>query len=167
METKTIINLQDIRLPRGYKLWHFVSDRKWTPAEIEEMDKIVVRFLASWNAHGRALSAQRWWFMDNILSLGNEVSKGHSSGCSIDSMKAFANDLSKHFNFNWQPNNLLYCVKNTELTGMTKKEFKEAYAKGEISNDTVVFNSLLIDTTSSEENPLFPKLSNSWHFKLV
>lgn len=158
---------ENCTIPSGLRLWHFVSNRDLSHEEQLSMSKQMLEFLESWNAHGSNLTASHKWFHNRILSVVLEVSKGSASGCSIDAMKSFVHNFQDFHNFSWGENNLFYVFSEGKLKGLTRKEFKEEYKLGKITNQSVVFDSLLLNTENASPQRLFPSLEDSWHVKLV
>lgn len=148
-------------------VWIYQSDRKLSREEIEFCDDEISRFTQNWTSHNNELKAGGRLFNGLFLVLMADESKSIVSGCSIDSSVKFIKKLETDLKVNFfERMNFAYENDMGEAELLSSREFSQAYQKGILNDDTIVFDNLVqnkSDFLSSWKKPL----KSSWHYRFV
>jgi hypothetical protein len=130
------------------------------------MKELTHQFVDEWTAHKEILKASYELRYHHFLILMIDEKQAASSGCSIDSSINFVKSLEKEFSVSFFDRLTLAYWADGLLKLVSKDEFEKRMEKGDISEETIVFNNLVqskIDLDTKWEVPL----KNSWHKALL
>lgn len=130
------------------KVWIYQADRNFTPAEAEEVNKLITNFVAQWTAHKEHVTGAGAILYHRFVVLMADESMVGVSGCSIDSSVHFIKTLGQKFNVNFFDRLQLAYLKNGVVETVTALQLKQLEADGVVTEETIVFNNLV--TTKSE-----------------
>jgi len=148
------------------KVWIFQSNRHLKDAEVETIKRELTNFAHSWVSHSNALKAVGLVFFNRFLILMVDESIANASGCSIDKSVHFMKSLEAKYNLDlFDRMNVAY-VAGEEIRTAHKNELIALYQKGDIDDDTKIFNNLA-DTKEKLENGWVIPLSQSWVKQIV
>lgn len=116
--------------PDSSKVWLYQSDRAFTSAEKQSIEKQVTDFVNEWAAHGTKLKAKSEVVGDFHVALAVDENVYNASGCSIDASVRFMKllgdnygiDFFNRMNFLVESNHGLKLVHFSEL-----KNYPDAY----------------------------------------
>lgn len=148
------------------KIWIYQSNKTLEKAIVQKIKSEIAKFVTQWTAHNHALKAWGDFIEGRFIVLMVDESQAGASGCSIDKSVAFvkaietaiAADFFDRFNFAYR--------KDDELLSASRDEFETLYKKGEINDNTLVFNNLVQTKAEFEEKWQLP-LGQSWHKNFV
>lgn len=149
-------------LPNESRVWFFGASRILLPAEIDVLNEQLNTLVSNWKSHGASLSAGFEILHESILIVAIDQSVESPSGCSIDKIFGLLKDQQIDFfqrSLVWRP----YC-NTTEI--LTLAEFKTAFDKEELFDDTLVVNSLVENLHQARENLYIP-FSKHWAYKKI
>jgi len=99
-------------LPENSKIWIYQSNRKFSEAEMTEIENELKAFLENWTAHGTGLEASYLLKYNRFIIIAVNQEVQQATGCSIDSSVAFIQSLElkynnlvntiEEFNENWE-----------------------------------------------------------------
>ncbi len=153
-------------MPSHSRVWVYQANRPLTDAEVEQINVKTQTFVDTWTAHKAALRASFEVRYNQFLLLLIDEKQAMASGCSIDSSVHFVKALEKEMNLSFFDRLTLAYWADGILKLVSKDEFEKRMEKGEINEDTIVFNNLVqskIDLDTKWEGPL----KNSWHKALL
>lgn len=153
-------------MPPHSRVWVYQSSRPLTDSEAELIISKTNEFVETWTAHKAALKASFELRYNQFLILMIDEKQAMASGCSIDSSVHFVKSLEKEMNLSFFDRLVLAYWADGILKLVSKDEFEKRMEKGEINEDTIVFNNLVqskIDLDTKWEGPL----KNSWHKALL
>ena len=144
------------------RVWVYQSNRTISKIEINEIDLEIKKFLISWTAHGSDLESS---FIIKygrfiIVSLNESVTK--ASGCSIDSLVRFIQDLEKKYSINLLDKMNVSYRHGEFIAYKPLIEFKKMIKNRSISKNTIVFNNLINNKSEFLNNWEVP-VEESWH----
>ena len=144
------------------RVWVYQSNRTISKNEITEIELEIKKFLISWTAHGSDLEASFIIKYDRfiIVSLNESVAK--ASGCSIDSLVRFIQDLEKQYSINLLDKMNVSYRHGEFIAYKPLIEFKKMIKNRSISKKTIVFNNLINNKSEFLNNWEVP-IEDSWH----
>ncbi len=160
-------NLEDTSLfdPKS-KVWIYQSNRHLKDEEVEAIKTDLTTFAHTWVSHSNALKAIGLVFFNRFLILMVDETVSGASGCSIDKSVHFMKSLEAKYNLDlFDRMNVAY-VAGEEIKAAHKNELIALYEKGEINDDTKIFNNLA-NTKDQLENGWLIPLSQSWVKQLL
>ena len=116
-----------------------------------------------WDSHGRPLDCYGHLFHSRFLALVTDESN-HPSGCSIDSSVRFVKALGEKYNIDFFDRLQIAYLLNDEVHVIHKNDFQDAFDKGIIGHDTLMFNNLVKTKKEFLTDWIIP-LSESWYMK--
>lgn len=154
-------------LPQSARIWVYGSDKDLSPESEEKMLSAVDQFLAGWAAHGVPLHTARRWDDGRFLTIGVDSTKEGASGCSIDvlyrSLKALEPTLDAHIVTSGL---IYYRGADGAIHAVTREEFSDLAAKGEVDANTEVFD-LSVTSLREWEGRFRSRAGDSWHASLM
>ncbi|WP_299818613.1 hypothetical protein [uncultured Pontibacter sp.] len=148
-------------LPPHARLWIYQASRPFTEAEQTEIKPILQRFATEWSSHGKGLQASASLLHDRFLVLANNETATAASGCSIDASVRFVRELEEQFGVSFFDRSQLAFFNQGEVETVPMGELKSKVAAGDISKDTLYFDTLV--NNYGELQQAWPKpAGNSW-----
>ncbi|MFT6749179.1 MAG: hypothetical protein ACI9XR_002407 [Flavobacterium sp.] len=149
-------------LPLNSKIWIYQSSRKFTEAEMEEIQNGLLQFLSEWEAHGTSLesSFQIHYNRFIILAVNQEVQQ--ATGCSIDKSVGFIQNLEQKYEIDLLDKMNVAFKQGEFITYKTLLEFKKLAKDKSVSENTIVFNNLVNTIEEFQEAWEIPA-AESWH----
>lgn len=148
-------------MPDHSRVWVYQSDKKFSDEEVAKIEQLLVDFIGNWATHGTALKASGAVLYNRFIIIMADEASVKASGCSIDKSVAFIKQLEKELQCDFF-NRLLVAYKDNETVNTFHFSEKEnLISKGEISNDTLIFNNLVQNKAEFFAN-WQQHLSDSW-----
>ncbi|WP_018476445.1 hypothetical protein [Pontibacter roseus] len=149
------------QLPPHARLWIYQADRPLTKAEQSEIKPLLERFATEWSSHGTGLQASADLLHNQFLVLANNENATAASGCSIDSSVAFVRELEQRLGVSFFDRTRLAFLQDGEVKLVGMGELKEKVAAGEITENTLYFDTLV--NKYGELQDAWPRPArNSW-----
>lgn len=154
-------------LPEEARVWVYGADRELDAPTEAKLLEAVDEFLSRWAAHGVPLHTARRWDEGRFLTIGVDSTREGASGCSIDGLFRALKALESELGARIVTSGLVYYRgKDGRIHAVTRDEFTERAAKGEIDGGTEVFD--LSVTSASEWRGRFrSRAADSWHASLI
>lgn len=154
------------QFPDSARVWVYQSDRPFQDAAIAGLQKKVQDFAQSWISHDRRLRAfADIWHRRFIILIVDESMAG-ASGCSIDSSVRFLKALQAEYEVDLFDRMRFSYRSGDEVVTVSREDFAQKYASGEIDDQTPVFDTLV--TSKGDLDRLWEKpLGLSWHKRMV
>jgi hypothetical protein len=152
-------------LPDNSKVWVYQSSREFTVEETQAINKLIKQFTANWTSHKLAVPADGAVLYNRFVVLMVDESEAGVGGCSIDSSVRFIKDVQDKYNTDFFDRLSVAYKVGEQVKLASKPEFEEQIAKGEVTDETIVFNNLIAtkaDLLSKWEIPL----KESWHARV-
>ena len=153
-------------LPDDTRIWIYQADRQLTDDEVKEIRLQGEEFVNIWTAHGVKLSAAIEVFHNQFVIVFADEHQARASGCSIDKSVRFIKQLEIQFGIALLDRNLITYKDGEEVITCTRDEFTKHASNARVTDDTLVFNNLIVTKGDLESNWLVP-LKNSWQKDLV
>lgn len=126
------------------RVWVYQSNREFTAEEVEVIKSKGNEFLKTWNSHGAALHAALEIFYNRFIVIFVDENHASASGCSIDKSVHFIKQLEKDFNVSLFDRMKVAYKSEGKILTVNFSEMDKYFSKGEIDENTVVFNNLVI-----------------------
>lgn len=149
-------------LPEESKIWIYQSSRKFSEAEVADIEKDLVDFMTNWAAHGTSLEAsyQIKYNRFIIIAVNQEVQQ--ATGCSIDKSVEFIQKLEQKYEVDLLDKMNVAFKQGEFVTYKTLLEFKKLAKDKSVSENTIVFNNLVNTIEEFNEGWEIPA-AESWH----
>jgi hypothetical protein len=155
------------KLPDSARVWVYGADRDLDKAAEVTLLGEVDNYLTKWTAHGTPLSAARDWRWGRFLTIAVDQAQAGASGCSIDGLFRALKSLEQRLGASIVTSGLIFFRgKDGEIRSVSRDEFGELGASGEVDAETEVFD--LSVTTLGEWRARFAsRAGSSWHSALL
>jgi len=138
------------------RIWIYMSNRRLTDAEVNEINKDLLGFMAVWNAHGNKLDTSFEILYNYFIIIKANEERVLASGCSIDSSVQFMAELAKKHNLDlFDRQQVAWLDYKNEVNTTTLNKLTQLYKDRILTDNTIIFNNTL---QSGEELPLKWKL---------
>ncbi|WPR70802.1 ABC transporter ATPase [Flavobacterium sp. NG2] len=149
-------------LPNESRIWIYQSNRKFSDAEISEIETDLKLFLEGWAAHGTSLEAsyQLKYNRFIILAVNQEVQA--ATGCSIDASVVFIQKLEKKYNVDLLDKMNVTFKQGEHIAHKPLLDFKKMVKDKSVTENTIVFNNLINNVQEFNESWEVEAI-DSWH----
>ncbi|MEQ8713641.1 MAG: hypothetical protein RIC80_11535 [Cyclobacteriaceae bacterium] len=154
------------QLPDHSRLWIYQSSRPFSQEEQLQISVALKTFCELWNAHHQPLNSSFDIRFDRFIILSVDEGVHAASGCSIDSSVAVIRQIAEQFGvdmFNRLDQALLL---DQQVVVKSLAEIKKELAAETLSEDTKVFNNLVMDLAEFKSGWIVP-ISDSWLSRFV
>ncbi len=149
------------------RVWIFQSSSELKDEQIANIKGVLHGFLEDWTAHNMALKTYGDVLHHRFVILMVDETYTHASGCSIDKMTRFIQDLGDVQGIDLLDRmQVAYLTEDKEVKTTNLNLLSSKMESGEINTDTLVFNNL-VDNKSDFENKWQVKISDSWHKRFI
>lgn len=125
------------------KVWVYQSSRPFTADEETTLNGALAQFTQQWTAHNQQLKAIGEVRNNRFIILMVDETQATASGCSIDKSIHFIKEIENHFGVELF-NRLLVSYQTNGIVNTTNvNQLQSLFTSGQISNDTLVFNTLV------------------------
>ena len=149
-------------LPEDSKIWIYPSNRKFSDAEITEIENDLKVFTENWSAHGTGLQASYLLRYNRFIILAVNQEVQQATGCSIDSSVAFIQNLEQKFQVDLLDKMDVTFKNGEHIAHKSLIDFKRMAKEKAVTANTIVFNNLVNSIEEFNENWEVPA-SESWH----
>lgn len=155
-----------VNLPSSSRIWIYQSKTEIPATQVRDIQARLEDFARRWVSHSRALRAAAEVLHNRFIILTADESAAGASGCSIDSSVRFLQQLEQEFNLDLFDRMTFTFEKDGKIQAAGRDEFAAMYARGEIDDDTVVFDNL-VKTIGDLQVNWRKRLGDSWHRRMV
>jgi hypothetical protein len=127
-------------LPGHSRIWIYQSNRPFIESEIIWLEQELDAFTSTWKAHGSPLLAG--WEIPylHFVVLAVDENTEAPSGCSIDTSVHLMRKIETHLGVSLFSRTDIAFLINETVTILSRKEMQEAYAKGVLNEETLMFD---------------------------
>lgn len=149
-------------LPPESRIWIYQSNRKFTDAEMNEIDQAAKAFVENWAAHGTGLEASYLLKYNRFIILAVNPENQTATGCSIDASVRFIHDLEQKYEVDLLDKMNVTFKLGEHVAHKPLIEFKKMAKDKAVSGNTIVFNNLVNTIEEWNESWEVPA-ADSWH----
>lgn len=159
--------MKDYRsLPGNSRVWVYQSNRKLSDQEVAEIRNYCEEFIENWSAHGKELNAAFEIFYNRFIVLFADESQVSASGCSIDASVRFIKTIQEAYHLDlFDRLNIAYKLGNN-IDTLRMNDFQMAVDKGQLGENTIVFNNL-VESKELFETAWEVPIKESWHKQML
>jgi|SRR6266550_6746775 len=155
------------KLPDSARVWVYGADKSVDGGNATTLLGEVDNYLTTWKAHGVPLTAARDWRENRFLTIAVDQNQAGASGCSIDGLFRTLKSIEQKVGAGIVTSGLIfYRDKQGEIRAVSRDDFSEAGARGEIDGDTQVFD-LSVTTLGEWRSRFSSRARDSWHSALL
>ncbi|MGL5112401.1 MAG: ABC transporter ATPase [Flavobacterium sp.] len=149
-------------LPEDSKIWIYQSNRKFSDAEIVEIEEALQSFLKDWAAHGTNLESAYLLKYNRFIIIAVDQEVQAATGCSIDSSVEFIQSLEKRYDVDLLDKMNVTFKLGEHVAHKTLIDFKKMVKDKAVTENTIVFNNLVNNIQEFNESWEVPA-ADSWH----
>ena len=149
-------------LPENSKIWIYQSNRKFSEAEMTEIENELKAFLENWSAHGTGLEASYLLKYNRFIIIAVNQEVQQATGCSIDSSVAFIQSLELKYKVDLLDKMNVTFKNGEHIAHKSLIDFKKMAKEKAVTANTIVFNNLVNTIEEFNENWEVPA-GESWH----
>ena len=153
-------------LPDDSRIWIYQSNRKLSDDEVSEINTKTESFLKQWTAHGKDLEAGFEIRYNRFIVIALNQENASASGCSIDASVYFIQSLEKEYGLDLMDKMNVTFYNGDFIAHKSLSDFKKMAKARSVSQNTVVFNNLVITKGDYIENWEIPA-RDSWHSRFL
>lgn len=153
-------------LPSESRIWIYQANRSFTDVEVEKIKLQLNEFLTEWTAHGVDLNAGYELKYKRFIIIGLDQKITAPSGCSIDASVFFIQQLEKEYGVDLLDRMNVSYKQGEFIAYKPLADFKKMVKNRSVSENTIVFNNLVINKEDYESNWEVP-LKESWHNRFL
>lgn len=154
-------------LPDSAQVWVYGVDRDLSAEAEQRILGAVDEFLGGWAAHGVPLHTARHWEDERFLTIAVDREKERASGCSIDGLYRALKAIEPLLGACIVTSGLIFFRGQDGLIhAVTRDEFSDLAAKGEIDGRTEVFD-ITVTTLGEWRGRFKSHAEDSWHGSLM
>lgn len=148
------------------RVWIYQADRFLTETEVADIDLLLQDFVAQWTAHGSALAGRAAIRYNLFLVLEVDEAQAGVTGCSIDKSVHFIKGLEQQFSVGFFDRmKVAFKGNQGNVQLLARSEFAGLVTKGEVNDETIVFNNLIQSSEELDTQWEIP-FKDSWHSKV-
>ncbi len=147
-------------MPPAARVWVYQADRALSEEEISFIRDSGRSFISNWKAHGEDLIGSLTLLHQHFVVLAVDQQSHAPSGCSIDESVGFIQNLERKLNVNFFDRKKVSLWKENSVLLIALDDIKSGIRQGTISQDDLMFNTV-IQNKASLESWIIP-LKNSW-----
>lgn len=149
-------------LPETSRIWIYQSNRKFSDAEIVEIENDLTHFLENWSAHGTPLEASFITKYNRFIIIAVNQEVQAASGCSIDASVSFIQSLEQIYQVDLLDKMNVTFKTGEHIAHKSLIEFKKMAKEKAVTSNTIVFNNL-VNTIEEFNYSWEVPATDSWH----
>ncbi len=149
-------------LPEESRIWIYQSSRKFSDAEIAEIENELKSFIEDWTAHGTSLEASFITKYNRFIIIAVNQEVQQATGCSIDKSVEFIQSLEQKYKVDLLDKMNVTYRQGEFITHKSLLDFKRMAKEKAVSAHTIVFNNLVNTIEEWKESWEVPA-EDSWH----
>ena len=145
------------------KVWVYHADSILTEQENQLVTHKLAHFISKWESHGQLVKAKAEIRHNRFIIITADETIASIGGCAIDALIRIMKEIGKEMKIDFF-NRFYVSYRNPlgTIVSANRNEFEHAIATGEISANTIVFNSLVENLEELNTQWEIP-FKQSWH----
>jgi hypothetical protein len=158
--------IDTLEMSADARVWIYQSNTELSDEAAEALKIQAKEFVKGWTAHDHQLKADAAIYYNRFLILMVDEMHAAASGCSIDKSVKFVKEMEARFNITLLDRMNLAYKKQDKVFSVSKADFEAMMLRGEITDETIVFNNL-VGTVRELASEWELPMAKSWHKNLV
>lgn len=154
------------QLSADTRVWIYQSNQAFKKEDEPQVKNYIKQFVQQWVSHNRQLKAFGDLVHRHFVILMVDESQAGASGCSIDSSVRFVKGLQAEYGVDLFDRMTFTYLDGDQVVTADRATFAAKYQAGEITDDTLVFDTL-VDNKLKFETGWIKPLGQSWHKRMV
>ena len=150
-------------LPGSARLWVFTLSRELSPEDRESIEHRLRKFVSEWTAHGARVGGAFEIRYDKFILVAADEEVAAVSGCSIDSLFRSVRASLSEIGVSTSDLAMIAYRHGDRVCEVSRAEFKELAARGEVGPDTTVFDHTINTVDSLRRGKWETRAADSWH----
>lgn len=148
-------------LPATSRVWIYQANRTLTSDEVSHTEAFVRTFIEQWQAHGKPVKGAAKVYHQRFLAITADEGFTTPTGCSIDASVHCVQELEQNLGVVFTDRSQVAFLREGEIFMMPMQQIKAKVAAGEITPETVTFNTLVTNKHELESRWTIPA-GESW-----
>jgi hypothetical protein len=153
-------------LPGESRIWIFPSQEPLDQSKITTLQQASRDFVNQWTSHDRSLQGSATWLEDRFLIISVDESNHGASGCSIDKLMRFIQQLENTLGSSLLWKHKIFIKQDHQLIAKTIPEIKELIQRKELELSDQYYD-VLIDTKDKLRTEWKKDIGSGWLAKRV
>lgn len=143
------------------RCWIFPSE---SPIDKTSLGPYIQKFLGNWKNEDKPRVKAGWEILEgHFLVFKVEEYSATLSGCSIDALHRFVQNLGEELGLNLMSRDIFYQGKQGRVEHSNRIHFKDKILSGEVTEETLVYDTSITHSASLDKFCI--PIYTSWHFK--
>ena len=148
------------------RIWIYTLSKELTNEQLVDFKNRCQNFVSGWTAHEVSLDASFDLYQNRLLIFKVNEDKYNASGCSIDKQLRFVKELEQAFSVELLNRLLVAYESNNQVEVIKSTQVKELLTSHVISENTLVFDNTITQSTELSTNWKQP-LKSTWLAKYL
>ncbi len=151
-------------LPAHARLWVYGVDRMLNPETEAQINAQLGQFMSAWQSHGRKVIGQFAIVDHRFIVIGADIPEADISGCGIDASVHALEETGNKLGFALLSGLIVfYRDRKNNIHGAPRATFRKLVRSGEVSGDTIVFDTSLVKLSQLRDGQFELPAQNAWH----
>jgi hypothetical protein len=161
------MDYKDINISKASKIWIYRANQTLSTDENRICKYQLDTFIGQWQSHGNQLVAYCDILYNQFVVIMIDESIASASGCSIDKSVHFLEDLGRFMKIDFFDTGSIHILNNNSVVKYDSLViFKDAILKGEIDENTMVFDQTVLTKEDFDSRWIAP-VKSTWMKRLL
>ena len=130
-------------MPSHARVWVYQANRVLNELEVATLQEMLKQFAENWDSHGKNLHASFLLQHDQFIIIAVDQESSMPSGCAIDKSVALLRNAGERFDVDFFDRTNVAFRKEPKINMLKMKDIRHKIDNGELTPDTVIFNTLV------------------------
>ncbi|NUM51200.1 MAG: hypothetical protein HUU48_08800 [Flavobacteriales bacterium] len=154
------------KFPISSRVWVYQCNKELTPEQTHEINEAFKIFLSGWESHGQHIRGEGKVFYNRFIVIIADDSDDRLCGSAMDSSVRFIKSIEEAFNILLMDRMKTAYRTSEGIQVVHMNDIPALFSKGEITENTIVFNNTITSKKEFLENWEIP-IKQSWHANLL
>ncbi len=160
-----MLTLTELQPFSGFPCQIFAASQPVKESATTLLDPLKV-FFKTWESHGTPVAGTALFLEERFLVVAHRPQE--ISGCGRDALLFFVQDLAKKLGIQWLGGgHIFFKNKDGLVVNVDRMGFKQLFLQGEITPETMVFDTLIAGVDDLLQNRFLRPASQTWHSRLM
>ena len=148
------------------KVWIYQAGTEFTDEQLKIFRELAEIFFQNWESHGKPVKGTIEVFHNRFIVFFIDEQDEQACGKCVDASVRFAKELEEELKVSLLDRMSVAYRKARKIFSCQLPEFKRMIERGEVNEDTLVFNNT-IHSLPEFENSWEVPVKNSWHSRML
>lgn len=125
------------------RVWIYAANRPFSTAENTQISDLLMQFTSQWESHGNPLKTSFSVEYSQFIVIAADETQAAASGCSIDKSVGIIRSIEQQFGLTLLDRGMIAYYDGQAVQTTNLASIKQQIIRGEIHEDTLIFNNLV------------------------